>query len=268
MLQAGDVWTGRVEIRDPSGVLADAGAVTLTATAPGGTITPLGVAHPSTGVYTASWPVDAPGRWLMRWVATGANQSTWTDVVDVADPALAPLVSLAEIRAHMGWSASTDAAGRARDAQAVALADGMTELVESYCGQRFRRSVVEHVHAGGGAAVLLAELPATEIVSVVDGGTTLDPSAYRLSAAGVLYRRSGAWGETVITYRTGPAVPPEPVRLAVLRLVEHHWQETRQGPHPLGGQPTGYDEQQPAQTWALPYAIQSLISAYRVSGIA
>lgn len=269
MWQVGDVWTGRVEVRDTAGALADAGNVTATVTAPDGAETSLGIGHPSAGVYTAAWPLTLPGRYVIRWVASGANASAHTDVVDVADPTSAPLVSLSEVLRHLGLAAAVNATQRARDADLEALADGMTELVEGHCGRAFRPRQVVQVHADGGAAILLHTLPVASITSVVDTGTTLDASAYRLSDAGVLYRRSGVWGETTVTYVAGTSVPPEPVRLAVLRLIEHHWTSARQAPHPMrAGAGARYDETQPVpERFAIPYAIASLLEPYRVHGL-
>lgn len=268
--QVGDVWAGRVEVRDIAGDLADPGAITATVTGPDGAVASLGVARESVGVFTATWPLQQPGRHVVRWLATGAHASAHTEVVDVADPSRPPLVSLDEVRRHLGLGTPATAAQRRRDADLESLADAMTELVEDYCGRRFRPATIEQVWAGGGSAILLDTLPVASVVSVVDGGVTLAAPAYRLSAAaGVLYRRAGGWGETTVTYVAGTSVPPEPVRLAVLRLIEHHWQQARQAPHPLGGSAGGYDEGQPAgERWAIPYAIAALIDGYRVPGIA
>lgn len=269
-MQVGDVWSGQVEIRDAAGQLADAGAVTLTLTPPDGVAVVVGTARASLGTYTATFPLTMVGQWLARWVATGANASVWTDVVDVADPARAPLVSLDEIRTHMNWGVPSTPVQRARDAEGLALAGMASELVESYTGRVFRRRTVVEERPGGGPAVLLTSLPVLSVTSVTDGTTTVDPSTYRLTPAGVLYRVGGWWPSRVVaTYVAGQAVPPEPVRLAVLRLVEHHWQREQQAPHPLQGGGGGYDEGQPSgDRWALPYAIASLLDGYRAPGFA
>ena len=265
------MWDGRIELRDAGDELADAGAVTLTATQPDGTTIDLAVVRESVGVYTSSWRLNFVGRWTFRWVSSGSNTDSYTDVADVDDPADAPIVSMDELRRHMDWpTPPTTAEDRRRDEDGRRLAAMATELVERYCGRAFRRRTVVETLTGGGTALLLTSLPVASITSVVSDGTTLDASSWRLSAAGVLYRASGAWGATVVvTYLAGDAVPPEPVRAAVLRLVEHHWQNARQAPHPLGGQAAGYDEGQPAQgADALPYSVASYLAGYRSPGLA
>lgn len=265
------MWVGRIELRDDAGALADAGAVTLTATQPDGSTIDLAVVRESVGVYTSSWTLNFVGRWVFRWVSSGSNADSYTDVADVADPADAPIVSMDELRRHMDWpKPPTTDLDRRRDEDGRRLASMATELVERHCGRVFRRRTVVESFPWPGAALMLTSLPVASVTSVVVDGVTLDPSAWRLGRAGIITRDYGCWGrEVVVTYVAGDAVPPEPVRTAVLRLVEHHWQNARQAPHPLGGQATGYDEGQPAQgPQALPYSVASLLAGYVMPGFA
>lgn len=264
------MWSGRIELRDADDQLADAGAVTLTATQPDGTTIDLAVVRESVGVYTSQWVLNFVGRWLFRWVSSGSNTDSYTDVADVDDPADAPIVSMDELRRHMDWpTPPTTPEDRRRDEDGRRLASMATELVERYCGRTFRRRTVVETLSGGTTALPLTSLPVASITSVVNDGTALDATAWRLSAAGVLYRASGAWGSTVVvTYVAGDAVPPEPVRVAVLRLVEHHWQRARQAPHSITGGGSGYDEGQPGSGYALPYSVASYLDGYRAAGIA
>ena len=222
------------------------------------------------GLYEAQLVTTQVGRHTVRWTSTGANTASWVDVFDVADPARPPLVGMDELRAHMGWGKPVTDVQRARDEQARALADVASQLVEDHCGRSFRRRTVIEAFPGGGRSLLLTTLPTVSITSVVEDGTALDSSSWRLSTAGgVLYRRAGWWGETTVTYVAGDAVAPAPVRHAVLRLVEHHWQHTHQAPHPADGGGTGWDEGQPtALQSSLPYSIASLLTPYRSAGIA
>lgn len=267
-MDLGDVWLGRVQITDPeTGAPADADVVQVLITLPSGAVSSPTPQRVSTGLYEAQLVTTQVGRHEVRWTSNGANAASWVDSFVVDNPALLPLVGMAEVRAHMGWVEPVSQAQRDRDEQARALAATATELVEDHCGRAFRRRTVVEAFAGGGSALLLTTLPAASVTSVVEDGATLDPSVWRLSSAGVLYRRAGTWGETTVTYTAGDAVAPGPVRLAVLRLIEHHWQHTQQAPHQ--GTTPGWDEGQPTTLQsALPYAVASLLDAYRSPGIA
>lgn len=269
-MDLGDVWLGSVQITDPAGQLADSDVIQVLITLPDGAVSSPTPQRVSVGVYEAQLVTTQVGRHTVRWTSTGANSASWVDAFTVDDPAQPPLVSMAEVRAHMGWQAPTTQLQRSRDEQARALADMATQLVEDHCGRAFRRRTVAEAFAGGSSALLLTTLPAVSITSVVEDGSAVDASSWRLSTSGgVLYRRQGRWGETTVTYLAGDAVAPEPVRRAVLRLVEHHWQHSQQAPHPSDGGGPGWDEGQPTSLqWALPYSIASLLIPYCTPGIA
>lgn len=261
-LDLGDVWAGKIEIRDTSAALANAGSVTLTITLPDGTTTSPSVSNDSTGIYSATYQPLVLGRLAVRWVATGTNASTLTDVIDVSDPAALPIVSLDEVRDHMGWSSPTTAAQRDRDERVRAWAAVATELAEDYCGGIVlgRRSIVE-THDGGYSVLLLRRSPTLSVTSITEDGTTVPSTSYRLdSAAGMVWRTAGLWGtgypqSTVVTYVAGYASPPRVARWAVLRTIEEWWTRTQQAPHPAFGQSgSGFDEFAPSQTGGLPYA--------------
>ena len=58
---------------------ADATAVTVTVTAPDGAAVSLPASRVGLGSYTAAYTPATSGRYLVRWVATGANASAWVD---------------------------------------------------------------------------------------------------------------------------------------------------------------------------------------------
>lgn len=96
----GDVVSLSFEIRDSSGVLADASAVTLTMTLPDGTTQPLNPTHPSTGVYTATYSPPGIGRYRACLVATGANAGSHTTGFTVTSgEAVEALISPARVAA-------------------------------------------------------------------------------------------------------------------------------------------------------------------------
>lgn len=99
-IDLGDVVALAVTIRDSSGDPADAGSVACTVTLPDATAVSVPVAKVDTGVYTISYTPTAEGLHGVRWVATGANASSYRDSFTVLSGSI-PLVSLAEAKARL-----------------------------------------------------------------------------------------------------------------------------------------------------------------------
>src|SRR3954447_22144628 len=129
-VDVGDVVTLGVAITDDAGAAADAGGITLTVTQPDATPVTPAVTHSGTGAYNVQFPVTQAGRYLIRWVATGANASVYTDVLDVfaADPHY--VISLADARDALGKTAA-DVAGDNRIRLYMAA---VTTVVEAAVG--------------------------------------------------------------------------------------------------------------------------------------
>lgn len=95
-------------------------------------------------------------------------------------------------------------------------------IVRDYCGWHIAPTVTEEVTVDGpgGTALLLPTLHLTEVVSVVEDGTTVDPTGYGWSEAGIV---DGRWWTTkrrglVVTITHGYQLCPLPVRAVVGRL--------------------------------------------------
>lgn len=267
----GDVVTISVNVKDSTGTLANAGAITLTITLPDGTTTTPSTANSSTGVYTATYTPTQVGRHGVRWVATGANAGAYTDVFDVLDPALLPIVSLADTKAHLNITTSTDDEELRRT---IAVA---SEAAESYCNRVFRRQTVTEYHDGGKQAVLLRQAPVLSITTVVENGTTLTSTDYTADLnAGLVYRGSAAapWQwyygiqVVVITYVAGYTDPPQAAQQAVLELTRHLWQTQRGNVAlpSLGGadDPIGWGQ----TAFSMPNRVRELLDPLCAPGIA
>lgn len=267
----GDVVTLSVNVKDSTGTLANAGAMTLTVTLPDGTTTAPSVTNSPTGVYTATYTPTQVGRHGVRWVATGANAGAYTDVFDVLDSALMPIVSLADTKAHLNITTTTDDE-ELRRTLAVA-----TEMAERYCNRALRRKTVSETYNGDACALLLRTVPVLSITTVVENGVTLTASDYTLDAnAGILLRGSTLadfeWADgrqnVVVTYVAGYTDPPQVAQQAVLELVRHLWQTQRGsvalptlgGPDDYNG-PTGFG-------WSIPNRVRELLAPLVMPGIA
>jgi hypothetical protein len=229
----GDVYTLAVEITSDGTTLANATSVSLTVTLPDGTTSgSLTPSNPSTGVYQYDYTPSQVGRHSVRWVATGTNAGAFTDVFDVADPALLPVVSLAELKTALKLTGTTS------DEILRGKLDTATALVERRLGRAIRRKTLTETHAGGGPGILLRQPPALSVSSVTENGTSVAASGYFLrTSAGVLYRGSAtapscwASGDVVVTYVAGSADPDPDICDCVLRVAKWLYQSEQN----LGG---------------------------------
>jgi hypothetical protein len=216
----GDVVPLTVEIRDAAGVLAAAGAITLTVTLPDGTVATPSVSNPSTGRYQVDYPTTQVGRHTARWVATGANSSAYVDVFDVrpADPGY--IISLAAAKAALNIPATSTG----DDEEIRALIEAVTAVVEDYRKEAVvRRTVVERISARGSSSILLKTAPVISVTSVASGSTTwtgltVDPDLGEVSSAGAPFT-----GDLTVTYVAGRAVIPANFVEAAKVIVKHLW---------------------------------------------
>lgn len=242
---------------DSSGNPANAGTVTLTITAPDGTTSTPAVTNPSTGSYVATYQTTQVGLHGSRWLATGVNPGASTDVFTTSDPAILPIVSLADAKAWISLPASS-----AVDAQKIrdTLANA-TELAENYCNRSLRRKTQVQRFSGSYANtyLMLNDPPILSMTSVVESGNTLTlGSEYVLDpVAGILYRGIYPglvpWypgvDNIIVTYVSGYAAPPLVAVQGVKDIFRWLWQTTQQGPRPGFGQnaqETAYGDALPA----------------------
>lgn len=66
-----------------AGIPANPTTVVLTVKSPSGVTSTPSVTNTSTGVYTATFSLTAPGRWSYEWQATGAIEVATDGVIDV-----------------------------------------------------------------------------------------------------------------------------------------------------------------------------------------
>lgn len=219
----------------------DAADVTLTVTLPDGTtVSPAVVNPPSdTGRYSVDYPTVQAGRHLVRWVTTDPT-SAYTDAFDVR-PAVQPLVvSLADVKRHLGKSA----ADTGDDEELRSFIEAATAVIEEHRGETVaRRVLVEDVNVRSRSmAVQLGTSPVQSLTSVtaVDGTTTWDVNGLHVSPHGVVSVLSGAplYGLVRFTLVAGYTVIPPNYTLAAKIIVGHLWETQQQpglGPNPFSG---------------------------------
>jgi hypothetical protein len=219
----GDVVPLTVEVRDAIGALANAGAIALTITKPDGlTDTPIPT-NPSTGRYQSDYTPLTAGRYLVRWVATGANASAYTDAFDVRESAPPLLISLADAKSILNVSTTTN------DSKLRDLIESTTSDLELMVGPVVRRSVSERYEAFGTDALVLRSAPAISVTSIVrihTGGPTYDVAQVDLDTeTGIIQNRNGRGflGPLRITYVAGRTVVPAGIRDGARIMLKNLW---------------------------------------------
>lgn len=263
----GDVVPLTVQVRDTAGQLANAGAIALTITLPDNTTVTPSVASPPavTGVYLLDYIPTQPGRHLVRWVATGANASAYTDAFDVRPTAPPLLFSLADAKVLLNISPTV----ATHDPLIRDLIESTTASIEYLIGPVVRQTVSE-VHDGGYRSVALSRMPVISVQSmapVLATGTTYAVSDVDVdTATGVLRLVTGRTfaGPLRVTYTAGMPVTPAAVRDAARIILKHLWR-IRNGSDglPMVGAQADYGETMvPGAGYALPNAALQLLDPY------
>lgn len=260
----GDVVTQAITITDSTGAAANAGAVSCTVTLPDGTTTSPSVTNPVTGSYTITYTPTQVGRHGVRWVATGANASAYTDAFTVCDPAEIPVVSLSEVKRHLNITA-TGSDEELRALITVAQAAG-----EAYTGRVFGRRTVTQTASGGRNAIALTSLPVLSVTAVTEDGNPLAADEYVTDLiAGVIYRADGGtWNHAdpltvAVTYVAGYTAQPPTDRQGVLEMIRHLW-DTQRGS--MAMLPRGADDYNPGTGYSIPRRVSELWDLYRIPG--
>jgi len=266
----GDLVPLRVLVKDSAGAAANATSVSVTITAPNGTTSTSTVSPTTTGQYDYTYTPTTAGRYLVRWVATGTNASSYTDAFTVNDPADLSLLSLTDAKAYLNvTSTSSDEELRQFILEASDIAERLTGR------QLRRRTVVASFSNDGTEAVVLDVLPAASITSVTENGVTLTAGTDYVAdlVAGVIRRGTTltplVWatgrGHITVTYVAGEANPSPTAQLLVKELTRHLWR-TQRGASPMGM--GGQDDFIPGGNNIVTYRVKELADMIAMPGIA
>jgi hypothetical protein len=245
-----------MEVRDKpvedGGVLANAGAMTLTVTLWDGTVVIPGFTNPSAGLYVPGTYVTVqPGRHTVRWVGTGVNSATYTEAFDVrpADPG--GIISLADAKTHLNKSGSvvTD------DEELRGMIDAVTDIVENDAdvglGVVVRRTIGPRtVVSANGADLWLPVGPVISLTSLApeQGGAAATVADLHVDSYGHVYRTAGGplgysyGGRWTATWVAGVNPILASAIFASKVLLKHMWDTQmggRSGPQIIGA---GADE--------------------------
>lgn len=238
-----------ITITDASGNLANAGAVSVTVTLPDGTTDVTSNIPPtSLGVYDHDYAAVQAGRHGVRWVATGANASAFTDafLVEPTDPDA--FISLASAVRFLKADSGVDLTIWLRAA---------CRAIRDRVGHVSPVSVTEDF-TGRCDPVVLAERPVMEIVSVqrlpgLEAVPEFDPATgaagwTRKNSSPVLTHSSGWLGPVRVEYRVGRSPVPPNYSLAAYELTGHLWRNSQL--NGSGGRPPLSDDDMPVMPGA------------------
>lgn len=243
VVDQGETYFGRVEVRDATGALIDATTVTATVTLPDATTASATVTHGTTGVYDIDYLTTAVGRHDLVVTASGTALPTGvvvktSDVFTITAPAgmlVGPTEAMAHLRASGVITSTADLA------QLRWLCQAITEAVEGDLGRVLVRRSVTETHDGRTGPLILNSTPVISITSVVEDGVTLAAGDYVLkTSAGLLYRGTStaptSWScgiqNVTVTMVCGYLTPPAVARKVAMNGIERMWQASQQAPHP------------------------------------
>jgi hypothetical protein len=227
----GDVVPLTVDIKDSNGTAANAGAVALTITLPDGTTTSPAVSNPSTGRYQVDYATVQAGRHSVRWVATGANASAYTDAFDVAEAEPALIMSLRDGKQQLNLPLTSTT----HDEELRGFIAATTDAVEFFTGPVAVRTYSERID-GDRPMLVLTHTPVvsvTSITPILTGGTSYLPADVDVDAdTGTVQLLTGGWftgGPWRVAYKAGRPVVRGGIQKASHIILQHMWR-TQRGP--------------------------------------
>jgi hypothetical protein len=224
-----------ITVRNAAGVPENATSCTLTITLPDLTTVTPAVSNPSAGVYTASYLTVQAGRHHARWVTTGSNADAKGYDYDVQPADAGGIVSLGEVKTHLGKTSSTD------DEQLREFIAAATVIIEDDpeigIGPVVIRTFVERHYPGW--SLSLWRTPVVSITSVdpwLNWGVSYNPSDLIFDPdTGIVEVKSGLpffGGPLKVTYKAGRTVIAANVTLGAKEMIKHWWEGQRRGSQP------------------------------------
>jgi hypothetical protein len=256
-------------ITDDNGALINVTTVVATITLPDGTTATPAVTNPTTGTYKIAYTPTQSGRHTIRWVGTGTSTATltlpvvFTDEFDVDEAAPSGIVSLAEAKAHLNMTSTTN------DEELRRYIDAATDFIESRIGYVVRRTVVETVYPSGGVLFLTGPvISLTTMVAAYGYSGVYSVANYSIAPGSAVLPNYGSsslyYGPVTVTYVAGRAVVPALIRQAALDYIAWKW-ETQRGATPAPGMGGEFEVTTPA---TVPFKILQALEPYALAVVA
>lgn len=246
VLDLGDPWAEYLYVRDITGALANAGALTCTVTFPDQTTTSSAtITGPApTGTYLASLAATVPtqvGRYTWAAAATGANACAMSGAFEVRSATSIALLSLDDAKATLNFSTTNFS----QDEELRDKIDVVAALIDAEIGAVIPRSVSETVEIWRDFFMVHHPIISlTSLTPIRSGGMTLNASDYTVLSTGKVVRQDGAWVTTApwnlytAVYLAGRSTFSPLVLEAARVMLSHLWEPQRgSGVRPGQGQP-------------------------------
>lgn len=274
-------------VRDVTGTLVDAGALTLVVklSAADGTWTTTGTyaspVHDSTGTYHVDVPaadLATIGHYQYVWTSVGAGAGVSFGELEVFDPFETSVISLADAKAQLNM----DPAIRTFDDELRDFIAAAVTAAEDYKHEIItRRTFTDQLdlwsQAGYGYGYgtgrrtqrfWVRSVPVISLISVVawDGSFTWDVTQMQAAPSGLVRVLGGipVSGLANVTYAAGLQQVPANYTRGILVILQHLW-ETQRGPGTVGGGVIGTEEhwRQPGQFFSVPDKAKELLGPPR-----
>jgi hypothetical protein len=223
MIDLGDVFRIRVEVKTLDGVLTDPGAAVLTVTLPDGTTETPAVTLPPevAGVMVVDFPTTQAGRHSFV-LSTTDPQTAYRDVFDVRTSELHQIISLADTKTHLRIT------NTGSDEQLRSFIEAATSVIEYRVRTVVSRSHTE-THDVRGPMIPLRHYPVQEITSIeYTAGGSIDVGSVDVDEVGIVRMGSGWFrGRLSITYTAGHIEIPSAWVQAAKIIVQHMWDTQR-----------------------------------------
>lgn len=219
-------------ITDANGIAANADSVTCLIYQPDGSTATGTVVSTGTGIYNCDFIPTMVGRFVVRWVAVGANQGAIEDEFQVRDINQLGIVSLDLVRLHLNLVSTKN------DTEIRRFMGAATSQAERYMNRVIGRRSFTESYDGGCYSILTRHGTILSITSVTENGVVNSPSLYLVDEYGFAIERidqqmfAPAFPQRLgvsITYVAGFANPPSDLVQGVLELIRHLW-DTQRGP--------------------------------------
>lgn len=252
-----------VTVRDAAGIPANATSVVATIEQPDGTFITPAVTNSGAGLYQVTLTPTQSGRFVIRWVATGTNASSYNDEFKVRPASLVAPFSFQDAKDYLNIKQSVN------DDELRRFIDTACSKMERYLRRVVGRRSFTETFSGGQIEHFFLNRTVLSIASVKESGVLLDPTKYVLDPEGMsVVRLEGQTFERglyniEITYTAGFADPPADIVHGTLDLLRHLW-ETQRGSINVMAAGSDDDYVDPRSTFSFPRRVRELVDDWRL----
>jgi len=246
---------------DSAGALTTPASPVVNVTTPAGVTTAYAATVDSLGKYHYDYTPTTSGSYT--WWFSGTGVAQLPDILTVTAASSSALVSLADVKAQLNITSSTN------DVELWGYIQAATEIINRKCGYTASTVFTETVNFGradssGNATAVLSRTPVltvTSITSQMQGLPTYDVTGLVVnSEAGLIYFSNWFYfyGPVTVVYTAGRGFVPPALQTACLIIVQDMWRTQRGGGMAVPGQGGNEDSTTPGD-YGIPYRALQLM---------